>query len=117
MHSAYNADPEGWPWIECVCNDSEQRRKCDGSNCTGASTSLSSMGRRKRMKRLRDAFDRAGSSHSKDLLLRRIAAEHGLLTNIEAALQRLRVGSFGECISRGKEINSKRLEAVPWARY
>jgi len=28
-----------------------------------------------------------------------------------------RKGSFGECISCGKEINAKRLEAVPWTRH
>ena len=64
-----------------------------------------------------DALDRAGSSHSKDMLARRLAAEHGLLRNVEAALKRIGEGTFGECVSCGTEINAKRLEAVPWARY
>src|SRR5581483_1944664 len=64
-----------------------------------------------------DTLDRAGSSHSKDMLTQRSVREHGLLRNVEAALQRIRDGSFGECMSCGKEINAKRLEAVPWARY
>ena len=64
-----------------------------------------------------DTLDRAGSSHSKDLLMRRIAGEQGLLRSVEAALRRIQDGTFGECVSCEKEINIKRLEAVPWARY
>ena len=64
-----------------------------------------------------DALDRAWSSHSKDLLMRRIAGERGLLRNVEGALKRIRECTFGECVSCGKEINTKRLEAVPWTRY
>ena len=78
---------------------------------------LEQYGRTKEDEAAADALDRAGSSHSKDLLLRRIAAESGLLRNVEAALQRMREGSFGACVSCGKDINVKRLEAVPWARY
>jgi DnaK suppressor protein len=36
---------------------------------------------------------------------------------VEGALARIREGAFGECISCGKEINPKRLEAVPWTRH
>lgn len=64
-----------------------------------------------------DVLDRAGSSHSKDMLARRLSTERGLLRNVELALTRIRDGSFGECVSCGKEIDTKRLEAVPWARY
>src|SRR5579864_7378452 len=64
-----------------------------------------------------DTLDRAGSSHSKELLMRRIAGERGLLRNAEAALQRIQDGTFGQCVLCEKEINAKRLQAVPWARY
>jgi len=36
---------------------------------------------------------------------------------VDGELARLRQGSFGECVSCGKEINAKRLEAVPWTRH
>jgi DnaK suppressor protein len=36
---------------------------------------------------------------------------------VENALSRIREGTFGECISCGKDINAKRLEAVPWTRH
>ena len=36
---------------------------------------------------------------------------------MESALERIRTGAFGQCISCGSDINVKRLEAVPWTRY
>jgi DnaK suppressor protein len=36
---------------------------------------------------------------------------------VEGALSRVREGTYGECISCGREINAKRLEAVPWTRH
>ena len=78
---------------------------------------LEQYGKTKEDEAAADTLDRAGSSHSKDMVVRRLVAEHGLLRNIEAALVRLRDGTFGECVSCGTEINAKRLEAVPWARY
>src|SRR5579864_7173894 len=39
------------------------------------------------------------------------------LQKLEGALSRIREGNFGECIHCGKEINPKRLEAVPWTRH
>ena len=36
---------------------------------------------------------------------------------VESALERMREGVFGQCVSCGDEINPKRLEAVPWTRY
>ena len=78
---------------------------------------LEEYGRTKEDEAAADTLDRAGTSHSKDLLMRRIVGERGLLRNVEAAIQRIRDGSFGQCVLCEKEINVKRLEAVPWARY
>src|SRR5690242_18968295 len=36
---------------------------------------------------------------------------------VEGALDRIRTGTFGQCISCGEEINTERLEAVPWTRF
>ena len=36
---------------------------------------------------------------------------------VDGALDRIREGTFGECIACGTEINPKRLEAVPWTRH
>jgi len=64
-----------------------------------------------------DIADKAASSYTKEFLFHQSNADRQLLQMVENALARIREGSFGECISCGKEINSKRLEAVPWTRH
>jgi len=64
-----------------------------------------------------DIADRAASSYNKEFLFSQSNNERQLLMMVDGALARIREGSFGECISCGKEINSKRLEAVPWTRH
>jgi len=64
-----------------------------------------------------DIADRAASSYTKEFLFSQSNNERQLLAMVETALQRIREGAFGECVSCGNEINAKRLEAVPWTRY
>jgi DnaK suppressor protein len=64
-----------------------------------------------------DIADRAASSYTKEFLFSQSNNERQLLQMVETALQRIREGAFGECVSCGNEINAKRLEAVPWTRY
>lgn len=64
-----------------------------------------------------DIADRAASSYNKEFLFSQSNNERQLLMMVDGALARIREGSFGECISCGKEINAKRLEAVPWTRH
>jgi RNA polymerase-binding transcription factor len=64
-----------------------------------------------------DIADRAASSYNKEFLFHQSNNDRQLLQMVENALSRIREGSFGECISCGKEINPKRLEAVPWTRH
>ena len=64
-----------------------------------------------------DIADKAASSYNKEFLFHQSNNDRQLLQMVENALVRLREGSFGECISCGKEINPKRLEAVPWTRH
>ena len=64
-----------------------------------------------------DIADKAANSYNKEFLFHQSNADRQLLQMVENALARIREGSFGECISCGKEINAKRLEAVPWTRY
>src|ERR1700720_1992327 len=63
------------------------------------------------------AQDRAASSYTKEFLFSQSNNERQLLQMVDRALIRIREGSFGECIHCGKEINAKRLEAVPWTRH
>jgi DnaK suppressor protein len=64
-----------------------------------------------------DIADRAASSYNKEFLFHQSNSERQFLQMVEGALERIREGSFGQCISCGQEINPKRLEAVPWTRY
>jgi DnaK suppressor protein len=64
-----------------------------------------------------DIADRAANSYNKEFLFSQSNNERQLLQMVDNALTRIREGTFGECISCGEEINSKRLEAVPWTRH
>lgn len=64
-----------------------------------------------------DIADKAANSYTKEFLFHQSNNERQLLGMVESALDRIRQGSFGECISCGTEINAKRLEAVPWTRF
>ena len=64
-----------------------------------------------------DLADKAANSYTKEFLFSQSNNERQLLQMVEKALARIREGSFGECIHCGKEINAKRLEAVPWTRH
>ena len=64
-----------------------------------------------------DIADKAASSYNKEFLFHQSNNDRQLLMMVENALARIREGSFGECISCGKEINPKRLDAVPWTRH
>jgi DnaK suppressor protein len=39
------------------------------------------------------------------------------LQRVEAALERIRDGSFGQCVGCGSPIGIRRLNAVPWTEY
>jgi len=64
-----------------------------------------------------DIADRAANSYNKEFLFSQSNNERQLLQMVESALGRIREGTFGACISCGEEINSKRLEAVPWTQH
>ena len=64
-----------------------------------------------------DIADRAANSYTKEFLFSQSNNDRQLLQMVDGALGRIREGTFGECVSCGKEINAKRLEAVPWTRH
>jgi DnaK suppressor protein len=64
-----------------------------------------------------DIADKAANSYNKEFLFHQSSSERALLNMVESALDRIRQGNFGQCISCGNDINPKRLEAVPWTRY
>ncbi|MGC1650051.1 MAG: TraR/DksA family transcriptional regulator [Candidatus Sulfotelmatobacter sp.] len=49
-------------------------------------------------------------------LQRRNQGQH-LLRATDSALGRVRAGTYGKCLSCGKQIDGRRLAAVPWTPY
>jgi len=50
-------------------------------------------------------------------LIREVQSEEHLLAEVGAALERLRLGTYGRCESTHQPISAARLSAVPWTRY
>jgi len=64
-----------------------------------------------------DPADKASNSYTKELLFSQSTADRFLLQLVEEALKRINEGEYGTCTHCGKEVQPKRLEAVPWARH
>ena len=56
-------------------------------------------------------------SYQKELLFTQGTEGHSQLSLVRVALERLREGTFGECLHCGKPIGEKRLDALPWTPY
>jgi DnaK suppressor protein len=64
-----------------------------------------------------DVADKAESSYTKEFLLSLSDAEREQLFQIDAALKRIERKEFGSCQMCQKEINKKRMNALPWTPY
>jgi len=64
-----------------------------------------------------DVADKAESSYTKEFLLSLSDAEREQLFQIDAALKRIERKEFGSCQMCQKEINRKRMNALPWTPY
>ena len=64
-----------------------------------------------------DIADSATDEFDHDLALAHLSAEQDALYEVEAALRRIREGSYGICEATEKRISAARLRAIPWTRY
>ncbi|MEW6729742.1 MAG: TraR/DksA family transcriptional regulator [Acidobacteriota bacterium] len=64
-----------------------------------------------------DPADKASNAYTKELLFSQSTNDRFVLTLIEEALLRIEEGTYGLCVHCSKEVQPKRLEAVPWARH
>lgn len=68
-----------------------------------------------------DAPDDAGDASALDEVASEAASEAerdaALLTRIDDALVRIADGRYGRCLVDGGQIETTRLDAVPWAEY
>lgn len=64
-----------------------------------------------------DAADQASAEYERQSSTFKATAARQTIRTLQQALERIRQGTFGECQQCGSEIEPKRLEAIPWARY
>ncbi len=64
-----------------------------------------------------DSVDQASSGYDKSSALQTSDRDHQLLQMVEAALVRIRDGTYGCCVACHGEIGAKRLGALPWTPY
>jgi DnaK suppressor protein len=61
--------------------------------------------------------DAGSDSYDRDFALGLLSHEQDAAYEVEAALNRIRDGSYGKCELTGKPIPASRLEAIPWTRF
>lgn len=64
-----------------------------------------------------DPVDLAVKNYSKNVMLAVSENESRQLMLIDEALLRIEDEEYGTCLNCEKDINPKRLAAIPWARY
>lgn len=64
-----------------------------------------------------DPVDLAVRNYSKNVMLAVSENETRQLTLIDEAIMRVEDKEYGSCLNCEKDINAKRLAAIPWARY
>ena len=61
--------------------------------------------------------DAGTDSYDRDFALSMLSAENNALYEIDQALKRIELGTYGICDVTGKKIESDRLAAIPWTRF
>jgi len=61
--------------------------------------------------------DAGSEAYERDFALSLLSQEQDSLYEINEALRRIELGTYGMCELSGKPIPKERLEAIPWARY
>ncbi len=64
-----------------------------------------------------DPIDRASDLAERNVIMAELGVEEAELAAIDAALQRLRDGTYGICVLTGQPIAAARLRALPWTPY
>jgi DnaK suppressor protein len=69
------------------------------------------------VERSAEAMDQTLSATEREKAIERMVASYRLLRQVEYALARLERGRFGICLKCEEEIETKRLDALPWALF
>lgn len=62
-------------------------------------------------------IDAGSDAYDRDFALNILSKEQDALTQIDAALSRIELGTYGICEMSGNLINQERLTALPFARF
>jgi DnaK suppressor protein len=65
----------------------------------------------------RDPADAASDHSLEGSVIAQLGQNRNRLRLVEGALDRIRIGEFGNCANCGDAISLKRLQAVPWTSY
>jgi len=57
------------------------------------------------------------ASENRETVFRETSSDWQVFAQVRDALQRIEQGTFGKCVECGREIETHRLESVPWAAY
>jgi DnaK suppressor protein len=63
-----------------------------------------------------DLADKAANSYTKEFLFGMTNTDRTILNMIDEALKRIKANEYGVCGNCQEEMQTKRLEAVPWAK-
>jgi DnaK suppressor protein len=66
---------------------------------------------------VRDATDDVTADQGTAEALQEVSLESQTLEQVEDALKRFDVGTYGKCTVCGRPISAARLEAIPWTPY
>lgn len=64
-----------------------------------------------------DSSDRASADYTSEMFGVLLERQAGTLEEVERALTKMEKGEFGICEACEKSIPSKRIKALPWARF
>jgi DnaK suppressor protein len=64
-----------------------------------------------------DIADKAANAYTKEFLFHQSNDNRQTLALVNEALERIKEGTYGVCVECREEVQTKRLEAVPWARH
>ncbi len=64
-----------------------------------------------------DDAEQGAENSERELSLNLLRSENSTLAEIEAAMRRIEIGTYGRCEKTGLPIADSRLKAIPWTRY
>jgi RNA polymerase-binding transcription factor len=73
--------------------------------------------RESRVAEVENGADRSVSSEAKESLLQETTSDWNVFTQVREALQRIENGVYGKCVDCGRQIETARLDSVPWTPY